>query len=359
MWVLFDRETLRLGPFLWLGGRPGDPLPDLRALPVARHTKADASGKKRKRPGLRVVPRSRFERLESLSEVIAALFDSPSPETPARTTSASVRSAGGPASRIKRVFAVDWSGDKKYGHRKTWVCEVADGRVVHLENGRTREEIVAYLIEEAGRDARFVVGLDFAFSLTAAFLRTRGHEKVEDLWAEVEARGEEWLARCDPPFWGKPGKKRPAPESALNRRAELAVARDTGLKPLSVFQIGGAGAVGVGSLRGLPALRRLAIAGFSIWPFHLPRLPLVVEIWPRLFIGRIRKSSREERTRYLRHNWPDVKGDHRRAAERSDDAFDALVSALAMDRHRDDLASLKQAADGIGRLEGEIWRPGN
>ena len=40
------------------------------------------------------------------------------------------------------------------------------------------------------------------------------------------------------------------------------------------FQIGGAGAVGTGSIRGMPHLLTLARNGFGIWPFS--------EGWPRL-----------------------------------------------------------------------------
>lgn len=40
-----------------------------------------------------------------------------------------------------------------------------------------------------------------------------------------------------------------------------------GIRPTSGFQIGGAGAVGTGAVRGMPMLARLRAAGFAIWPF--------------------------------------------------------------------------------------------
>jgi len=40
----------------------------------------------------------------------------------------------------------------------------------------------------------------------------------------------------------------------------------------------------------------------------------------------------------------------------SEDAFDALVSALVMDAHIDEIRSLG-AGDALARLEGEIWIP--
>jgi hypothetical protein len=258
---------------------------------------------------------------------------------------------------MSRVVAIDWSGDLKHGHRKIWLCEVVGGDVARLENGRAREQIADHLIAEAERDPGFVVGLDFAFSFPAQFLRKRAHRHVASVWAEAERLGERWLRHCPFPFWGKPGKKKPALGQSLYRETELDVAWESRAQPMSVFQIGGAGAVGVGSIRGMPILKRLREAGFSIWPFDAPALPLVVEIWPRLFMGAVLKSRRDARRHYLARSLPTVGGAARDDAEASDDAFDALVSALAMNEHRAALARLAQTTSPRALLEGEIWRP--
>lgn len=258
-----------------------------------------------------------------------------------------------------RVFAVDWSGDLRADQRKIWLCEVADGRVLRLENGRTREEVTRFLINESRLDPSFVVGLDFAFSFPAQFLRKRAHHTVESVWEEAERLGEKWLEHCPFPFWGKPGKKRPLLGEALFRRTDLEVGAATGFRPLSVTQIGGAGAVGVGSIRGMPHLTELRAAGFSIWPFDPPRLPLVVEVWPRVFMGKVIKSSEQARKVYLAQHHPALGGTARQAAETSDDAFDAAVAALGMDAARDDFVKLSQTTDPDVALEGEIWLPPN
>ena len=57
VWLLFDAESLELGPFLWFGGNPGQPLPDVSAFRVAKNTKGNAQGVKLERPNLRVIPR--------------------------------------------------------------------------------------------------------------------------------------------------------------------------------------------------------------------------------------------------------------------------------------------------------------
>jgi len=73
IWIMVTPE-LKLDSYRWLGGSPGDPLPDIRNMRVAKHTKANAKGKKAERPDQRIIPRSRFESLDSLDEVLERLF---------------------------------------------------------------------------------------------------------------------------------------------------------------------------------------------------------------------------------------------------------------------------------------------
>ena len=72
--LLFDLRTLELGPFLWYGASPGEPLPDVTKYPIAKHPKGNAQGVKLQRPRLRVLPRSAFQQLPSISEVSDCLF---------------------------------------------------------------------------------------------------------------------------------------------------------------------------------------------------------------------------------------------------------------------------------------------
>ncbi len=256
-----------------------------------------------------------------------------------------------------RCFAVDWSGAKEGAQRKIWVCEVARGEVLRLENGRSREQVADLLVEAAEHDPRFVVGLDFAFSFPQAFLRKRAHRSAKSVWSEAERLGEKWLAHSPFPFWGKPGTKKPLLGESLFRATELEVAAASGRRPSSVFQTGGAGAVGVGSIRGMPILSRLRSRGFSVWPFHEARLPLVIEVWPRLSSGPVNKSDAKARVKTLRARFPGLPRKIVDAARGSDDAFDALITALDLDAHRRTLARLERAPDRQTCLEGRIWQP--
>ncbi|MCE3028633.1 hypothetical protein [Salinicola sp. DM10] len=74
VWILFDADTLALGPFLFFGGLPGEPLPDISAFSIARHTKGNAAGVKAERPAIRSVPKGQFTRYDSATEVYEALF---------------------------------------------------------------------------------------------------------------------------------------------------------------------------------------------------------------------------------------------------------------------------------------------
>lgn len=75
IWMVYGPVTLDLGPFRWLGGLPGEPLPDLGDR-VAKHSKGNAAGVKTERPGHRVVPAGRFETLANISELTDRLFGS-------------------------------------------------------------------------------------------------------------------------------------------------------------------------------------------------------------------------------------------------------------------------------------------
>jgi hypothetical protein len=73
LWVQFDPRTMALGPFLWYGGAPGQPLPTLGDR-VARHSKGNSRGTKLARPSLRMVSKGKFTPVESIEKVVDLLF---------------------------------------------------------------------------------------------------------------------------------------------------------------------------------------------------------------------------------------------------------------------------------------------
>ncbi len=256
------------------------------------------------------------------------------------------------------VLAVDWSGRATGAARHLWLARVRDGVLVELAAGRSREELVAELVAEhdAAPARALVVGFDFAFSLPAWYVRRRGARSARALWDQLDEDGERLIARCPPPFWGRPGRPRPELEAHF-RATELSTPAVGGLRPKSVFQIGGAGTVGTGSLRGMPLLARLQNGGFSIWPFDPPGPATVVEIYPRLFTGPVAKRDGAQRRRYLAESRWDLPAALAELAASSEDAFDAAISALAMAEHLGELRQLTPSTDPVTRLEGAVWVP--
>ena len=162
-----------------------------------------------------------------------------------------------------RAIAVDWSGAMR-GRAPPHLAGRGGARwaAARAPGGRSEpRDLVAHLIEELPPGTQAVVGLDFAFGVPAWFAAELGARTGDELWARVAERAEAWLAACEPPFWGRPGRG-----ARSCRRTAADRGRAAGAK--SVFQVGGAGAVGTASLRGMPLLRTLRAAGFSIWPFH-------------------------------------------------------------------------------------------
>ncbi len=300
---------------------------------------------------------------------------------------------------MQRVVAVDWSGDKGAGQRKkiwagVWTAGRrgrVDGGGVVLENGRSREELAAWLIEMGRETPGMVVGIDCCFSYPAWFLREHGCRTVFEFWEHVAAgHGERWLGvgcaeeERDLRFWGRP-HKRPEQfcglgyptmmrrtdmenkvEQALEGGDAARAALMRGVTPKSPFQVGGSGSVGTGSLRAMEWLLRLREAGFRVWPFEDAeegRL-LLVEMYTRLLTGPVKKSNALARTAYLKAR---RKGDAMYAglsrgvvakAEGSEDGFDALVCCVEMVRRRGEFGGLEATEDEGLRLEGVTWRPG-
>jgi hypothetical protein len=255
---------------------------------------------------------------------------------------------------LPRIIAVDWSGARAGAHRKIWLAEARGEQLLRLESGRSRDDVATHLVEEARGDPYLVVGLDFAFSLPAWFLRERELKTAGELWRLADREAEGWLERCEHPFWGRPGRGRPDLEEHY-RRTDRDVPSVGGIRPKSPFQIGGAGAVGTGSLRGMPILHRLSERGFRIWPFDAVGFPLAVEIYPRLLTGPVRKSSARHRAAELGRRFPQLSATQRAVAASSEDAFDAAISALQMAKQAHEFANLAQARDPVDLLEGRIW----
>lgn len=74
IWIGVGPADLEFKSYYWFGNPPGEPLPDVNTMKVAKHVRANAEGIKAERPNHRVVPRSQFVRLPTLDAVLDRLF---------------------------------------------------------------------------------------------------------------------------------------------------------------------------------------------------------------------------------------------------------------------------------------------
>jgi hypothetical protein len=264
-----------------------------------------------------------------------------------------------------RALAVDWSGARSLPaqRRGIWIADAEDGALRSLVGGLTRAEAIDEVLRRVD-DGAALAGFDFSFSFPAWFVTGLGVPDGPGLWAVAGRDGERWLDTCEPPFWGRPG--RPRPPFAVGReewrRTELDVPIG-GRRPKGSFQIGGAGAVGTASIRGMPQLARLRAAGMAVWPFDegRPGGPVVAEVYPRWWTGPVIKRRVDARARHLTGLGI---GGHSRAgrgaatalvavATASENAFDATCAALGLS-----LGGWRLTPpDALDRIEGRILGP--
>jgi hypothetical protein len=229
------------------------------------------------------------------------------------------------------VIAIDWSGRKGAEQMHHIRSAVATTAGIEVWADLSRAALIDEVLDLPGP---LVLGFDFSFGFPSWVGECHNCADGSDLWPIVEANAEVWLDECPPPFFGKAGKARS--RVVLFRRCEAR------LRAKSTFQIGGAGHVGTGSLRGMPLLRVLRDAGFAVWPFDSASDRMVVEIYP----SRLREIAHSVKISRRLH-----------AMHLNDNTRDAVAAACVMWEHRSMFAALSAATDPVTRIEGDVWMP--
>ena len=75
VWVFLDDDNWELGPFYFLGGKPGKRLRRLGGK-VAKNTRGDSAGNKKERPNFRIVNKGDFTKLDDVEQLWDELFGS-------------------------------------------------------------------------------------------------------------------------------------------------------------------------------------------------------------------------------------------------------------------------------------------
>lgn len=73
LWIVVTPDLV-FDHYLWFGGEPGEPLPDISANMIAKHRKGTSLGKKHERPMHRVIAKGKFERILALDLILGKLF---------------------------------------------------------------------------------------------------------------------------------------------------------------------------------------------------------------------------------------------------------------------------------------------
>jgi hypothetical protein len=74
LWIEFDKDSLELGPFHFFGQKPGMPIGSLGSYKTAKHTKGNKDGVKAERPNIKVIPKGKFTKINSIVEMCNLLF---------------------------------------------------------------------------------------------------------------------------------------------------------------------------------------------------------------------------------------------------------------------------------------------
>ena len=254
--------------------------------------------------------------------------------------------------RFDRIVVVDWSAHTgpKRGPDSIWLCAIdVDGSDTHtgddagddtevLENIPTRLEAHSRLrdlvsVNSDARPTRTLLTIDVALgypsgTASAAGLTDDRHRPWESMWRHLseaycegprnrpERASDRWTVATDLNrrlvesgaglhFWGCPPRRagamlttrRPPPGRLATERSCEVHLRAKGLRPFSVWQLLGAGAVGSQTLTAIPVLDAIRndpdlAGGAVVWPFEtgidgpgvaagIARAHCVIaEIWP-------------------------------------------------------------------------------
>jgi hypothetical protein len=74
VWIFFESDTLQFSHFLWFGQAPGERLASLDRYKTGTHNKRNAQGIKTERANIKKLTKAAFTRLETIEEVVKALF---------------------------------------------------------------------------------------------------------------------------------------------------------------------------------------------------------------------------------------------------------------------------------------------
>lgn len=201
-------------------------------------------------------------------------------------------------------MVVDWSARRRPApvqpsRDAIWWYATWQGQPRYCRTGREAEEQIREALR--GAPGRVLAGFDFCFALPGWAMARLGGWRALWAWIERLDRGDvpaasramelnrELGGGAEGPFWGmRPGERKPRPYLWTEFRECEWEWKKRGRHMKSVFQLRGAGAVGLQTLEGIPVVERLRRElGAKVWPWERCGEARVVlaEVWPGM-LGR-------------------------------------------------------------------------
>lgn len=267
---------------------------------------------------------------------------------------------------------VHWVQPKNVIPGAWWVVTLADESVAVVPREfASNEEVVDHFRET---DGPVLAGLAFCFSAPHSFLQEPGRESMVEMWNWARAHPPKSAHLPEPFVRCAPNDELREPQAVgadrLFRSTEREIYEGLGIRPASIFDVGGEGSVGALALSGMPLLADLREElDARIWPLDKPESGTkltCVEIFPRALWSSIypAESPGSKKNIMRRANFvadlqdEDIEISPHDAARFVNDerAFDALVTAWALSRFG---GSLAPRPGNTAALEGSIWLPGS
>lgn len=275
-----------------------------------------------------------------------------------------------PADEQLACAGVHWVQPKNFIPGAWWVVTLKDESVAVVPREfASNEEVVDHFRET---DGPVLAGFAFCFSAPRSFLQEPGRQSMVEMWNWARAHPPTSAHLPDPFLRCTPTDELRGPEAIgadqLFRSTEREIFESLGIRPASIFDLGGEGSVGALALSGMPLLADLQRElEARIWPLDRPKSGTkltCVEIFPRALWSSIypAESPGSKKNIMRRANFvADLQDEgieispHDAARFMNDErAFDALVTAWALSRFG---GGLGPHPGNAAALEGSIWLP--
>jgi hypothetical protein len=251
-------------------------------------------------------------------------------------------------------IAIDWSGSKAILSPSITVARASSNKsyvslIASPKNQWSRTEVAAWIINQAEKPKRLLIGIDsnFGYAVSAVHKRLPELQTAHELWALIEKICHQEFNFYALPFWKESlfrddfwieGKK-PLHFPVTRRLTELSCIDQQLGFPENPFKLIGAKQVGKGGLSAMRMahfLKKKLQHKIAFWPFDSQEdcdaaTIVIVEIYPRLFLRKANHGlSKVREIKKLKELLSFYKATMKPLCKINDHQSDALLAAAGM-----------------------------